>query len=96
LLVLCLDFSSYYWFLQESQKIGRQQAASPCDARSEQQVCCLLADQRGSKAVAATLWILRRGETKGKRAEARKGWWRWNRAGPRRSWGGQFRATARR
>jgi hypothetical protein len=44
LLALCLDFSSYYWFLQESQKIGRQQAASPCDARSEQQVCCLLAD----------------------------------------------------
>jgi hypothetical protein len=49
LLVLCLDFSSYYWFLQESQKIGRQQAASPCDARSEQQVRCLLADQRAKR-----------------------------------------------
>jgi hypothetical protein len=49
LLVLCLEFSSYFWFLQESQKIGRQQVASPCDARSEQQVCCLLADQRGGQ-----------------------------------------------
>jgi hypothetical protein len=42
-----LEFSSYFWFLQESQKIGRQKVASPCDARSEQQVCCLLADQWG-------------------------------------------------
>jgi hypothetical protein len=67
----CLEFSSYYWFLQESQKIGRQQVASPCDARSEQQVCCLLADQRGSKAVATTLWILRRGKPKGR--EQRQG-----------------------